>query len=96
VNNVSSALLVRPRAARKLLGDCGNERLYELLNSGELESFREGRARLITVASIHSYIAKRIANAGGVPASSPACIPPRRRGRQKKELAATHSDTNVS
>jgi hypothetical protein len=50
-------LVVRPRGARKML-NCGNERLYQLLNSRELDSFRDGRARLITVASIHRYIAR--------------------------------------
>lgn len=79
------ALLVRPRAARTMLA-CGNERLYDLLNSGELESFREGRARLITVASIHKYIARRLAEAPGTPASMPAATPPRRRGRPRKVI----------
>ena len=77
-------LVVRPRDARKLLGNCGNERLYELLNSGVLESFVDGRARLISVASINRYIADRLAGAGGPPASAPAAAPPRRRGRHRK------------
>jgi len=52
-------LLVRPRIAWRLLG-CGNTHGYELLNKGELESFRDGRSRNITVASIHRYIARRL------------------------------------
>ena len=47
-------LLVRPRCAWKMLG-CGNTRGYELLAAGELDSFRDGRSRKITVESIHRY-----------------------------------------
>jgi hypothetical protein len=75
-------LVVRPGGARKML-NCGNERLYQLLNSRELDSFRDGRARLITVASIHRYIARRLAEAGGPPTSLPAASPPRR-GRPRR------------
>lgn len=83
-------LLVRPRVARQLLGGCGLERLYGLLNSRELESFHEGRARLITVASIERYIARRLAEAGGTPTTAPAASPPRRRGRPCKTLAPSN------
>ena len=51
-NLIATQLVVRPREARRMLADCGNERLYQLLNAGELESFADGRARLITVVSI--------------------------------------------
>jgi hypothetical protein len=40
---------------------CGNTRGYELLAAGELESFLDGRARKITVESIHNYIARKLA-----------------------------------
>jgi hypothetical protein len=76
-------LIVRPRVARQMLGGCGLERLYDLLNSGELESFRDGRARLITVASIERYIERRLAEAGGTPVASPAATPPCRPRRQQ-------------
>jgi len=59
------ALLVRPKRARAMLGGCGAERLYQLINSGELSSFREGRARLITVASIYALIERRLAASQG-------------------------------
>jgi excisionase family DNA binding protein len=36
-------------------------KLYELLNSGELESYTEGRSRRITVRSINSYVERRLA-----------------------------------
>jgi hypothetical protein len=53
-------LLVRPRPARRMLADCGQKQLYELINAGEIDSFKEGRARKIVVASIHSYIARKL------------------------------------
>jgi excisionase family DNA binding protein len=53
------ALVVSPRRARQLL-DCGNTRLYELLAARELESYKDGKSRKITTASIKSYIARRI------------------------------------
>jgi len=53
-------LVVSPRRARHML-DCGNTRLYELLNAGELDSFLAGRSRKITVSSIKAYIARLIA-----------------------------------
>jgi hypothetical protein len=81
--------LVRPSGARRMLGDRSNEKIYELLNSGELESFCDGRARYITVASIERYIAKRLAEAGAPPKISPAREPPRRRPSKKRDASAT-------
>ena len=52
-------LLVKPKVAWKLLG-CGNTRGYQLLAAGELESFRDGGSRKITVDSIRRYIARRL------------------------------------
>jgi hypothetical protein len=52
-------LVVSPRRARQML-DVGNTRLYELLNEKKLDSYLDGRARKITVASIHRYIADRL------------------------------------
>jgi hypothetical protein len=68
-------LLVRPRTAWRLLG-CGNTHGYALLNAGELESFLDGRARKITVESIHRLIERRLALRRGL-----SKVPPRRRGR---------------
>jgi hypothetical protein len=56
-------LVVKPKAAWRMLG-CGNTRGYELIAAGELESFTDGRSRKITVASIKSYIERRL-NASG-------------------------------
>ena len=48
-------LVVTPRQACVLLG-IGNSRLYQLLTSGELPSYQEGRGRRITMASIRARI----------------------------------------
>jgi hypothetical protein len=40
--------------------DCGNTRLYELIAARELETFKDGKSRKITVASLKAYIARRI------------------------------------
>jgi hypothetical protein len=52
-------LVVKPKVAWKLLS-CGNTKGYELLQSGELESFLDGGSRKITMASIHRYVARRL------------------------------------
>jgi len=52
-------LVVSPRRARLML-DCGNTHLYELIGTLELESFKTGKSRKIVVASIEAYIARRI------------------------------------
>jgi hypothetical protein len=76
-------LIVRPRAARRMLGDCSNETLYRLLNSGELQSFAHGRARWIVAASIERYVNRRLDEASGTPKLAPAAAPPRRHNRQR-------------
>src|SRR6516225_12184815 len=55
-------LLVRPRIARQMLGNIGTERLWSLINSGELESYLDGRARRITVASIKAHVEHQLAS----------------------------------
>jgi hypothetical protein len=52
-------LVVKPRVAWKMLS-CSNTRGYELLAAGELQSFRDGRSRKITVESIQRYISRRL------------------------------------
>lgn len=80
---VQSPIVVKPRVARVML-QCGNEKIYRLLNDGLLDSFTDGRARYITTDSIHRYVAQRLANSGGAPSSTPAAAPPHRRGRPRK------------
>jgi hypothetical protein len=53
------ALVVSPRRARRML-DCGNTRLYELIAAQELETYKDGKSRKITVESIKNYVARRI------------------------------------
>ena len=72
-------LVVSPRRARRML-DCGNTRLYELVNSKAVESFLDGRSRKITVDSIRRYIALRLALAEGIGTESKLARP----GRSKK------------
>ena len=52
--------VVKPAVAWKLLS-CGNTKGYELLAAGELDSFLDGGSRKITLASIHRYIERRLA-----------------------------------
>ena len=49
--DLTRPLWVRPQEACRLTG-LGLTRIYELLNSGDLESRKLGRARLVSVSSI--------------------------------------------
>jgi hypothetical protein len=82
-NEEVEPLVVKPKVAWKLLA-CSNTRGYELLSAGELESFLDGRSRKIIVASIHRFIARRLA------AEREATAPQtrRRRGRPRKHIAS--------
>ena len=79
-----AALVVKPKVAWKMLA-CSNTRGYELIASGQLESFRDGRSRKIIVASIHRFIARRLAAEKAQTAATEA---PRRRGRARKHIAS--------
>jgi len=74
-------LVVKPRTACRML-DCGNTRLYQLLGTGELDSYLDGRSRKITVESIRRYIAQRLASTQGATAQSQS--PRGKRGRPRK------------
>jgi hypothetical protein len=56
-------LVVKPKTAWRMLS-CGNTRGYELLAAGELDSYKDGRSRKITVASIKALIARRVSDGG--------------------------------
>ena len=56
-------LLVKPTDAGRLVG-CGRTRIYELIKTGKIDSFNDGRSRKITVESIHRYIRRRLAEGG--------------------------------
>jgi hypothetical protein len=94
-NNTSTEftepLAVRPREAWRLLS-CSNSYGYELLAAGELDSFADGNARKITVASIKSYIERRLAESGKV-RKSPAKPFRDRKRKRKSSSTATLSET---
>ena len=62
-SKVSEALVVKPARACQMLS-CGRTRLYQLIAAKELDSFLDGGARKITIASIHRYIERQLAAAG--------------------------------
>lgn len=61
-NEVNSGimLVVSHRRCCEMLS-IGLTRCYELMNAGELDSFKDGKARKITIASIKAYIDRRLA-----------------------------------
>jgi hypothetical protein len=52
--------LTTVQGARKILG-LGNTSIWSMIGSGELESLKFGRRRMIVVASIHRAIERRLA-----------------------------------
>jgi excisionase family DNA binding protein len=48
-------LVASPKQAMKAI-QVSRKKLYELINTGELESYTEGKSRRITVKSINDYI----------------------------------------
>jgi excisionase family DNA binding protein len=55
-------ILIKPKAASELLA-CSLTRVYELMADAELESFRDGRSRKITLQSIRQYVERKLARA---------------------------------
>ncbi len=53
------ALGVPPATAERLL-NVSHKSLYVMLNAGLLDSYKVGRARRVTLASIEDYIARQI------------------------------------
>lgn len=74
-------LAVSPREACRLLS-IGNTYLYRLIAERELDSYRDGRARRITMESIRRRIGRLLAAAGVTSATTEAA--PRGRGRPHK------------
>jgi hypothetical protein len=57
-----NALVVSVNGAGVLLNAC-RETVYDLIRGGQIDSFLDGRRRKVSVASIRSYIAHKLANA---------------------------------
>jgi excisionase family DNA binding protein len=57
-------LVVSPRGAGRML-NYGHKKVYQLIATGELESFKDGRSRKIIVASIHEHIRRCMAASAG-------------------------------
>jgi len=73
-------LAVSPRQACTLL-KIGVTRLYQLLRDDELESYLDGRARRITMDSIHRRITRLLASASATGPATEDMPQPRRPGR---------------
>ena len=52
-------LVVRPVVARQMLGNCSQDEIYRKLQNGDLQSYLDGRRRLITVESIKQDIVRK-------------------------------------
>jgi hypothetical protein len=85
-------LVVSPRRAKHML-DCGNTRLYELLNAKELESFLDGRSRKITVSSIKAYIARLLAAPANKNAST---VDTTKAGKPKRHVSKSKLATKIA
>lgn len=55
-------LVVSPSRACQLL-DVGQAQLYQLLKAGELKSYKSGKSRKISVASIDAFVERKLAEA---------------------------------
>lgn len=59
-NLFDSPLVASPNQAMRVI-QVSRKKLYELINTGELQSYTEGRSRRITVKSINDYLERRLA-----------------------------------
>jgi excisionase family DNA binding protein len=83
--------VVKPRTACRLLG-CGLTRVYELINSGVLESFMDGRNRKITTRSIRAHFERQLAAHDGkkrdTSKAATRSVAARQAGRQARRSGA--------
>ena len=56
---LEAPLVASPNQAMRAI-QVSRKKLYELINTGELESYTEGKSRRITVKSINDYIERRL------------------------------------
>lgn len=59
VDETLKPLLVAPERAAHLL-DLSESVVYQLLNTGEIASFKVGRRRCIPVAALHEWIERKL------------------------------------
>jgi excisionase family DNA binding protein len=57
---LEAPLVASPNQAMRAI-QVSRKKLYELINTGELESYTEGKSRRITVKSINDYVERRLA-----------------------------------
>jgi excisionase family DNA binding protein len=57
---LEASLAASPNQAMRAI-QVSRKKLYELINTGELESYTEGKSRRITIRSINAYIERRLA-----------------------------------
>jgi hypothetical protein len=82
------ALVVRPKVAMAML-DISPPTFYELLRAGAIESFKQGSARKVVVASIRKFIADQLA----AKTSNLKTKTPRSPGRPRRTSAPATSAT---
>lgn len=90
-DNSVRALVVRPREARRMYGDCSMDEIYEKIKTGEIASYLDGRRRLILVSSIEADIARRAqaAAATGFQAHRYPAYDPKKKRRPSPRKRAT-------
>ena len=89
VGNDLEPLAVSPRQTGQLL-NIGQTRVWDLIGSGELETYWEGSSRKVTMRSIRARHERQLAAARGADATEAA--QPHRRGRPRK-LPASEAAT---
>jgi excisionase family DNA binding protein len=78
---------VSPLEAARLLS-LGISRVYQLMRSGELVSYRDGRLRRITMASVHDHMTRQLAAASASGWQQWEHNPAQRRKQQQTAKAA--------
>jgi hypothetical protein len=71
----------------------GMTKLYSLMASGELQSYKAGRSRRIYTPSIKSYVLKLLADAADHPTLSPTLVTPRKTRAPPEPLPAPRRRT---
>jgi hypothetical protein len=52
-------IAVGPKAACRMI-DCGPTRMFDLIKTGEVESYKDGKSRKILVKSLLDYVERRL------------------------------------